>query len=54
VLIADFTQTFFLKTSEVLKLAKNDKLDISAEKEDFIEKLMSVDFNNRCDEAQFK
>jgi len=53
VLIADFNFTFFLKQTEVLKLVQKTKLN-SAESEDFIEKLLDVDFNNRNEEAKYK
>ena len=62
-LVADFNLTFFLKTSEVLKLVQKTKLN-SAEREKFgngfnsrdkfIEGLLAVDFNNRNEEAEFK
>ena len=52
-LIADFNNTFFLKTSEVLKLVQKTNLN-SAEREDFVESLLAVDFNNRGEEAKFK
>ena len=56
VLVADFNLTFFLKTSEVLKLAQKTKLN-SAEREnfeEFLKGLSDVDFNNRSEESKYK
>ena len=55
-LVADFNLTFFLKTSEVLKLVQKTKLN-SAEREnfeEFLKGLSDVDFNNRSEESKYK
>ena len=52
-LIADFNLTFFLNRLEVLKLVQKTKLE-TAEKEEFVENLLAVDFNNRSEESKFK
>ena len=63
VLIADFNNTFFLKNSEVLKLAQKTKLSNAetrklgngqSRNEEFVEGLLAVDFNNRNEEAEYK
>ena len=64
-LVADFDITFFLKTSEVLKLVQKTKLNSAeiglrvreqahVQVEEFIESLLDVDFNNRSEESKYK
>jgi len=54
VLIADFNHYFFSKQLEVLKLEQKANRIKTAEREDFIENLLLVDFNNRSEESKHK
>ncbi len=53
-LIANFNDTFFLKRLEVLKLEQKTKLSSADGERKFLDSLMSVDFNNRNEESEFK
>ena len=53
-LTADFNLTFFLKQQEVLKLGNKTKLNSAEREKDFVETLLSVDFNNRNEESEYK
>ena len=53
-LAANFNITFFLKTSEVLKLEQKTKLKTAEREKNFVETLLSVDFNNRNEENEYK
>jgi len=56
---ADFElQNFFLKNTEAKKLVQKTKLEsikyAEAKEKDFLEKLIYIDFNNRCTESTYK
>ena len=51
------TQHFFLKQQEVLKLVQKTKLQEikpEGENQDFLERLVYIDFNNRGVESRYK